>query len=99
MSRVRALPGLLVAACLLLSTALPAPAQDAPAGIPRNAPLPEPPAAAAPSAPAASQVAAEVRAGKKEDERIAAAVAAKLLRQPNLQDVTVTVNAVRMPCV
>ncbi|HVI26902.1 MAG TPA: BON domain-containing protein [Xanthomonadaceae bacterium] len=94
MSRPRALPGLLAAACLLLAAACPALARDAPrADIPRDAPLPAPPAAAAPAAPVASQVAAEVKAGRREDERIAAAVAARLLRQPNLQDVTVTVNA------
>jgi small-conductance mechanosensitive channel len=61
---------------------------------PANAQLPAPPPAdTTPSAPAANQVAAEVRAGKKEDSKIAAAVAAKLLRQPNLQDVSVAVNA------
>ncbi|HET6435603.1 MAG TPA: BON domain-containing protein, partial [Xanthomonadaceae bacterium] len=91
---LRALPGLLAAACLLLAAACPALARDAPrAEIPRDAPLPAPPAAAAPAAPAASQVAAEVQAGRREDQRIAAAVTARLLRQPNLQDVTVTVNA------
>jgi small-conductance mechanosensitive channel len=80
--------------CLLLAVALPAQAalfgRQAPAAGPLPAP---PPADTTPSAPAASQVAAEVRAGKKEDSKIAAAVAAKLLRQPNLQKVSVAVNA------
>ena len=78
---------------LLCAAAPPVAARQAAPAIPRDAPLPEPPAADAPSAPTASQVAAEVRAGKKADERIAAAVTARLLRQPNLQEVTVTVNA------
>lgn len=83
--------------CLLLAVALPAAAALFGSGpnpaIPRDAPLPDPPAYTAPSTASANQVAVEVRAGKKEDSRIAAAVAAKLLRQPNLQKVTVEVNA------
>ncbi|MGN6512761.1 MAG: BON domain-containing protein, partial [Lysobacteraceae bacterium] len=85
------------AACLgvLLALALPAPAALCATArpVPRDAPLPAPPADTAPGTASANQVAAEVRAGKKEDSRIAAAVAAKLLRQPNLQKVTVAVNA------
>jgi small conductance mechanosensitive channel len=77
--------------CALLVAALPAQAalfgkQASDAAL--NAPPPD----AAPSAPAANQVAAEVRAGKKADSKIAAAVAARLLRQPNLQKVDVEVN-------
>ena len=80
--------------CVLLAAALPASAAlFGGKPIPRDAPLPAPPAYTAPGTASANQVAAEVRAGKKEDSRIAAAVAAKLLRQPNLQKVTVEVNA------
>ncbi len=46
----------------------------------------------APAAPDASAVQAEVRAGEQADARIATAVAARLLRQPSLQRVTVAVN-------
>lgn len=56
-------------------------------------PSPPPSVSVAASAPAASQVAAEVRAGRKEDSKIAAAVAARLLRQPNLRKVGVEVNS------
>jgi small-conductance mechanosensitive channel len=48
--------------------------------------------AEAPAAPDARDVQAEVRAGEREDARIATAVAARLLRQPSLQRVTVAVN-------
>ena len=79
---------------LLLCAALPAQASLFGRQAPADGPLPAPPPQdALPSAPAASQVAAEVRAGKKEDGKIAAAVAAKLLRQPNLQKVSVEVSA------
>lgn len=84
------------ACLLLLAVALPAPAAlfgSAPPAIPRDAPLPAPPAYTAPGTASANQVAADVRAGKRDDSRIAAAVAARLLRQPNLQKVTVEVNA------
>ena len=43
--------------------------------------------------PEAADVAAEVRAGEQADARIAAAVTARLLRHPALQQVTVEVNA------
>lgn len=46
----------------------------------------------APAAPDALGVEAEVRAGERDDARIATAVAARLLRQPALQRVTVSVN-------
>jgi small-conductance mechanosensitive channel len=46
----------------------------------------------APAAPDARGVQAEVRAGEREDARVATAVAARLLRQPSLQRVTVAVN-------
>jgi small-conductance mechanosensitive channel len=46
----------------------------------------------APAAPDAHEVQAEVRAGERADARIATAVAARLLRQPSLQRVTVAVN-------
>ncbi|HSR65794.1 MAG TPA: mechanosensitive ion channel family protein [Xanthomonadaceae bacterium] len=81
-------PRLQAAACLcLLATAL--------SGVPaaHGAPRAAVPANTAPATATANQVAAEVRAGRKEDGRIATAVAAKLLRQPNLQKVTVEVNA------
>ncbi|NUS38891.1 MAG: mechanosensitive ion channel [Lysobacter sp.] len=87
---------LLAGACLcsLLAAALPASAA-VPASSASVAPAPLSGSAAynAPGTAAASQVAAEVRAGEKDDRRIAAAVTARLLRQPNLQKVTVEVNA------
>lgn len=93
---MRRLPGFAQALVHLILAAALLPAQAAALGLqsPASGPLPAPPPEASlPSAPAASQVAAEVRAGKKEDSKIAAAVAARLLRQPNLEKVTVSVNA------
>ncbi len=46
----------------------------------------------APASPDAGAVQAEVRAGEQSDARIATAVAARLLRQPSLQRVSVAVN-------
>ena len=86
------------ALCLLLAAAtapaLAAPALAAPAALQDEALL----AAAAarqdeaPAAPDAGAVQAEVRAGEREDARLASAVAARLLRQPSLQRVNVAVN-------
>lgn len=75
----------------LLLAALPAFAQE-----PGDTPVSEivrqqaPPDAAVPEA---SKVEAEIRAGRADDARIAAAVTARLLRHPALQQVTVAVNA------
>jgi small-conductance mechanosensitive channel len=83
-----------VGACLWLLLSVALPAQAALFGAPK--PSGAPTAAGADIAPgqaSASQVAAAVRAGEKADSRIAAGVAAKLLRQPNLEKVTVAVNA------
>ena len=81
----------LLALVLLAGAAVPAPAatQDRAAG---PTPRPAAPAEAA-AAPDAQAVQAEVRAGEREDARIASAVAARLLRQPSLQRVTVAVSA------
>ena len=80
----------------LLLAALPAFAQepgDTPVSeipvseiVPRQAP-------ADAAVPEASKVEAGIRAGRADDERIAAAVTARLLRHPALQQVTVAVNA------
>jgi len=81
-------------ACLWLLLSVALPAQAAPFGAPK--PSGAPTAASADIAPgqaSASQVAAAVRAGEKADSRIAAGVTAKLVRQPNLEKVTVAVNA------
>jgi small-conductance mechanosensitive channel len=48
--------------------------------------------AESPAAPDTRAVQAEVRAGEREDARVASAVAARLLRQPSLQHVTVAVS-------
>ena len=80
----------------LLLAALPAVAQE-----PGDTPVSETPVSeivpqrAPPDAavPEASKVEAEIRAGQADDERIAAAVTARLLRHPALQQVTVAVNA------
>lgn len=83
------LPGLLLP--LLLLSALPALAQDAGEGTPVSELAPQ----QAPDAvvPEAERVEAEIRAGEEDDERIAAAVTARLVRHPDLQQVTVAVNA------
>lgn len=78
-----------IGAGLWLLLALPVLAQEAPAQ-PEAIPLQPPPAAAV---AAASDVQAAIRASEEDDARIAAAVTARLLRQPALQQVTVAVNA------
>ena len=75
-----ALPAFLLAAALATGTCL------AQTGNPATA---DPGAAAAPNP---QQVASELRAGAREDGRIASAVAARLLRQPALSNVTVEVH-------
>lgn len=88
----------LAAAALLLALAgaFPALAQETPADpvaertVSEVAPQPAPPEVVLPEA---SDVQAEIRAGEEQDARIAAAVTARLLRQPALQQVTVGVNA------
>ena len=90
----RALPGLgALGLWCLLAAALPAHAALFGKQVPVDQLPAPPPEATLPSAPAPSQVAAEVRAGQKADSRIAATVAAKLLRQPNLQKLNVEVNS------
>jgi small-conductance mechanosensitive channel len=66
--------------------AAPAP-QDGAAGNPHAVAADE-----SPASPDARAVQAEVRAGEREDARVASAVAARLLRQPSLQRVTVAVS-------
>src|SRR5690349_11460490 len=63
-------------------------AQDGGAGNARSAA----PGDESPASPDALAVQAEVRAGEREDARVASAVAARLLRQPSLQRVTVAVS-------
>lgn len=85
--------GAAVALCALAlaatspALAAPAPQGQAAAGDARTHAQDETPAA-----PDARAVQAEVRAGEREDARVASAVAARLLRQPSLQRVTVAVN-------
>lgn len=77
---------------VLLSAVPPAVGQDREEDTPVSKVVPgqSPPEAAVPEA---AEVQAEVRAGEEQDERIAAAVTARLLRHPALQEVTVAVNA------
>jgi len=81
---------------VLLLVLAPAFAQDAAGQLPQDRPVSEivpqlaPPDAAVPEA---SAVEAGIKAGEQADARIAAAVTARLLRHPALQQVTVGVNA------